>query len=286
LVQDLNFPTASQRVKLSADGRFLAASGTYAPSIKVFDLDQLGVKYSHHVDCDVVQMQFLSDDYSKMVLLEADRCVEVHQSSCKLHKLRVPKTPRDMTYHRPSCDLMVCGSSPDIWRLNLEQGRFLSSLTTSMPAVNVIKLSPALQLAAAGGTNGVVECWDPRARRHVASLDVGAVTPRGSTAASAVAATPAAAAAALSSCEVTALRFSTDGLRMLAGTSTGHALLFDVRSARPLQVKAHQYALPIVDVRFHDASRTYVTLDAKVAKFWSVETVRRRRRRLFRPALD
>ena len=45
---------------------------------------------------------------------------------------------RDMKYHYQSCDLMVVGNSSEVYRLNLEQGRFMKSLFTSLPAINVI----------------------------------------------------------------------------------------------------------------------------------------------------
>ena len=43
-----------------------------------------------------------------------------------------------MKYHYQSCDLMVVGNSSEVYRLNLEQGRFMKSLFTSLPAINVI----------------------------------------------------------------------------------------------------------------------------------------------------
>ena len=43
LMQDFHFNTASRRVKMSPDGRFVAATGVYPPTVKVFECDQLAL---------------------------------------------------------------------------------------------------------------------------------------------------------------------------------------------------------------------------------------------------
>lgn len=44
-----------------------------------------------------------------------------------------------MLYHNTSCDLYICGVGSDIYRLNLEQGQFLSPLESSLSSgINVI----------------------------------------------------------------------------------------------------------------------------------------------------
>jgi len=60
-------------VKVSPDGKFVAAAGVYKPQIKVYEADQLSMKFERHVDGEVVQMQFLESDYKKLCLLRADR---------------------------------------------------------------------------------------------------------------------------------------------------------------------------------------------------------------------
>ena len=39
---------------------------------------------------------------------------------------------RDMKYYAPTCDLFIAGSSPVVYRLNLDQGRMLSPLETEL----------------------------------------------------------------------------------------------------------------------------------------------------------
>lgn len=150
LIQDLEFDVASQRLRLSRDGRFLAATGVYPPQVKVYELGELSMKFERHMDCEVVQFDILSDDYSKMVFLQADRTVELHAKFGTYYKTRVPKMGRDMVYDPVSCDLIIGGSSSDVYRLNLEQGRFLKPYSVLSEAVNCLDRSTAHGLLAMG----------------------------------------------------------------------------------------------------------------------------------------
>jgi hypothetical protein len=68
--------------------------------------------------------------------------------------------------------------------------------------------------------------------------------------------------------EVTALQFAPDGLTMSVGTSGGQCLLFDLRSSKPMLVKRHNNALPIVSLTFAEGTRQLVSADPKLVKIW------------------
>ncbi len=57
LLQDFGFDTAAQRVKFARDGIHLAATGTYPPSLKLFDVRELSMKVERRLDAEVVQFQ-------------------------------------------------------------------------------------------------------------------------------------------------------------------------------------------------------------------------------------
>ena len=66
-----------------------------------------------------------------------------------------------MLYDLGSCDLYVCGAGPDVYRLNLEQGRFLSPFTSTSPLSplsgnNCLAQSSAHPLLAVGREDGAV----------------------------------------------------------------------------------------------------------------------------------
>jgi ribosome biogenesis protein ENP2 len=72
--------------------------------------------------------------------------------------------------------------------------------------------------------------------------------------------------------EVTAIRYE-DALTMAVGTSTGHVLLYDLRSSTPIMWKDHRYGLPIIDIKFHNASKKFISSDSKIIKLWDRNTV-------------
>ena len=53
---------------------------------------------------------------------------------------------------------------------------------------------------------------------------------------------------------------------MGVGTSTGHILLYDIRSSRPLLIKDHFYGIPIKKLLFHSTLDQVISLDAKSVK--------------------
>lgn len=48
LIQDYEFPEASNKIKSSRDASYLIATGTYKPHIRVWELDQLSLKFERH----------------------------------------------------------------------------------------------------------------------------------------------------------------------------------------------------------------------------------------------
>lgn len=269
LIQDFGFPVNSSKTVVTKDGNFAISAGTYPPAVKIYELGQLSLKCERRVESEVTQITSLSDNYAKFALLHgAARTVEFHAQFGAYFKTRVPRAARDMVYNPRNCDLCVCGSSNEVWRLNLEQGRFLAPLASdTADSFNVCDVNPAHGLLAFGGDAGTVECFDPRTRERAAVLDVAAAVPRWELSVDDEGVT-------VGDVGVSALRFCGDGLTMGVGTTTGHCLLYDLRSAAPYVTKYHQNATPIVSVRFHDGaggadSRARVlSADRSAVKAW------------------
>lgn len=71
---------------------------------------------------------------------------------------------------------------------------------------------------------------------------------------------------------ITALKF--DGaLRLGVGTSTGHVLLYDIRSSKPLLIKDHMNDSPIKKIEFHNTMEYVYSMDSSVVKIWDRNTV-------------
>lgn len=258
LMQDFEMPLVSNCIEVTRDGQYVFATGVYKPRVRCYDVSQMSMKFERCFDSEVVKMKILSEDYTKIVFLQCDRFVEFHSQHGKYYKIRIPKYGRDFDYHPASCDLYFVGATSEIYRLNLEQGRFMNSLKTNATEVFCCQFNPEHELFTCGTYEGQVECWDPRVHNRVGVLDVAASLP------------PDADNIGLSS--VTAIKYR-DGLNFAAGTSTGQILLYDLRASKPLLVKDHNYGLPIKRIDFHDDSNNLVlSADSRVLKLWHRNT--------------
>ncbi|EPQ53644.1 hypothetical protein GLOTRDRAFT_139806 [Gloeophyllum trabeum ATCC 11539] len=281
LIQHFEFPEASNKVKTTRDGHHAIATGTYKPHMKVWDLDELALKFERHSDCENVDFVILSDDWTKTLHLQADRSVELHTQSGFHYRTRIPRFGRAVQYHFPSCDALFGAAGNEVYRLNLDQGRFLNPLVlqgtdgsgTGVEGVNAIDINPAHQLFGFGVEgNGTVEFWDPRSRSRVGLLHL----PH-----SRLAPTYAAPklpgiddASSTPPLSVTSISSRSDGLSYAVGTSTGHTLLYDIRSARAFAIKDQGYGLPVKNVSWVEGGSRMagdglvVSADKKVIKIW------------------
>ncbi|KAF6171216.1 hypothetical protein GIB67_001931 [Kingdonia uniflora] len=164
---------------------------------------------------------------------------------------------RDTAYDPWSCDLLCAASSPDLYRINLHEGRFLSSFVTQSPALNVVSRSKVHGLIGCGGEDGAVQCFDSRMKTSVGRID--AVGHAGD-----------------NDQEVTALEFDDKGLQMAVGSSSGKVLIYDLRSSHPIQVKDHMYGSHILNIKWHQTLNyeqpKLITTDEHVVKIWDPET--------------
>ncbi|CAI5448458.1 unnamed protein product [Caenorhabditis angaria] len=258
LIQDFEMPDVSNTVNITPDGKYVWASGNYKPWVKCFDLNNLSIKFERGLDSEVVKMIPLSDDYSKVVILEEDRWIEMHAMLGRYFRMRMPCFGRDMALSDESSDLFLVGSKNEIYRLNLEQGKWLTPLQSTGTALNCCQIAKEHQLFVCGTTNGIVEAWDHRDRTLCGTLDTGSYINN-----------------MLGENEkvgVTSIAFS-DPLHIGVGTTTGHVLLYDLRSRRPLLVKDHNNELPIKKIEFvkRDDGNVVTSMDSRMMKMWYEE---------------
>lgn len=229
----------------------------------------------------------LSDDWTKSIHLQNDRSVELHTQGGFHYRTRIPRFGRALGYHFPSCDALIAGAGPEVFRLNLDQGRFLHPLNLQsgdqqdVLGVNAVNINPAHQLFAFGVEgNGTVQFWDPRSRTRVGVLRLPAdrlMPVSGVPALPAVDDGP-----GQNGLSVTAIASRPDGLSYAVGTSTGHTLLYDIRSARHLAVKDQGYGLPVKVVSWIEGGSRMageglvLSADKKVIKIWDRHSVRSR----------
>ena len=306
LLQDLEMPVASNKVRQSPDGRFLIVGGTYSPRIRCYELSEMSMKFERYLDSEVVDVTILSEDYGKLAILGADRSVSFHAPYGNHSVIRLPTFGRAMAYEKTTCDLLVVSSgkrvSPgtastdgqamgEVYRFNLDEGRFsqpynFTSALRQKKGVDAedtrvlqlggccIAVSPTHSLSAVGAEDGTVRFWDNRAPVSISQSDVD-LTPFLNLDV----------ASATTGCgffdensnsgfpgEVTSICFDASGLHMCAGTKGGNVALYDMRSSKPLFIKEHQYGLPIHTVQFHSGSGTVLSSDPKLVKIWNAKS--------------
>ncbi|GAU95273.1 hypothetical protein RvY_06919 [Ramazzottius varieornatus] len=256
LIQDFEMPEVSQGIKVSPDGQYVMASGAYKPRMRCYDTAEMSMKFERCTDSEIVRFLILSEDYSKMICLQNDRYVEFHAQYGKYYRIRIPRFGRDMVYQPELCHLNLVGASNEVYRLNLEEGKFMESLQSSFATeINSCDINPLHQLLMTGSSNGYVEAWDPRSGKSegVISCDIPDLISNGS------------------GLSVTKLKFR-DALNLAVGTSTGHILLYDIRSPKPYYIKDHNYSLPIKAIEFILEGDLIASMDSKILKLWERET--------------
>lgn len=164
-------PGVSTSIQLCPDGDYILATGIYKPRVRCYDVKNLSMKFERCFDSEVVRFQILSPDYSKLVFLQCDRYIEFHAQYGRYFRLRIPKFGRDLAYHTPSCDLYVVGATSEVFRLNLELGRFMTPLQTEASCINRCVINPMHHLLMFGTEEGRIEAWDPRSSQRAGVLD-------------------------------------------------------------------------------------------------------------------
>jgi len=263
LLQDFEFQISSSRVRVSADGEYIAASGNYPPEIRLFETRELGLKCSRGLDHEIVDFLFLGDDYRKIAMLLDDRTIELHAQYGRHHRLRVPKAGRSLCFDSESCVLFVGGTGPELMRLDLEAGTFLPPVQLKkIEEVHGVCANPVLPIVSCAGDGGIVESYDLRdATKPLQSLQVCPVK-----------------AGAEHRSHVTCCAFSESGMQFAAGTGAGVVRVYDVRSSRPVTERNHMNGYPIVSLAFHergtgDTNNLLVgSADSKSVKVWDASS--------------
>ena len=245
LLQDFIFPEASQTITISNDGRYIIATGTYPPRVRVYDTTELSMKFERYMDATPVALNILGDNYDKLAFLQDDRNIEIHAAYGKHYRTRIPRAGRCMNYHQPRAELLVGAADNEVYRLNLEKGQFLAPLVVNSTAVNKIVISRITALVGLGCEKGICEFWDPRDYKRASTLHI----PTASNLTNNLSSTNK--TNELSSFDITSINFEEGGMGFLVGTSDGRALLYDLRHNKPIYVRNHPYGLPVIDVRFH-----------------------------------
>lgn len=175
IIHNFTFPTFSSHIQISKDRNYAITAGGYKPMLKIFDINGLSLKHGRGIDSEILKLRILSDDYKKVAMICNDRNIELHAQYGRHFKIRTPKVGRDLIFNPFTADLIVGGSGNEIWRLNLEEGRFMKSLECGklvedevgdVFGINCLGLNPHLGLLFAGADDGRLNVFDYRTREQ------------------------------------------------------------------------------------------------------------------------
>jgi len=57
LIQDFEFPEASNKIKCTADGNYTVATGVYKPQMRVYEFAEMSMKFERHTDAENVNFE-------------------------------------------------------------------------------------------------------------------------------------------------------------------------------------------------------------------------------------
>ncbi|CAK9303841.1 unnamed protein product [Gordionus sp. m RMFG-2023] len=251
LIQDFEMPAVTNSICITKDGNYILSTGMYKPRIRCYDVKQLSMKFERCVDAEIIKIHLLTDDYSKFICLEQDRWVEFHASYGFHFKTRIPKIGRDLDYDPISCEVYFVGNGSEIFRLNLQQGRFMNSLQTNARTITACQFNPSHRLFTCVTIDGTIECWDPRAKNRVSLIDCSLSNYKNNFYDHQM---PHSDHKNITNFQnipsgFSALRYK-DGLKFGVGTNFGMILLYDLRCKTPYLTKDHMYGLPIKKLEF------------------------------------
>lgn len=270
LIQDFQMPINSSKIVQSADGRYIMVGGTYPPRVRCYDVHDLTMKFERYVNGHIVDIVMLGEDYGKMGILMDDRTVAFHAHYGAHESVRVPKFGRAMAYESTTCELLVAASGNEIYRLNLEEGRFSEPWSAEPAEVSAscISVSNAQPLVAVGFDDGVVRFWDNRSPdtllKPFLKLNVRSATEGYGFADEDLQHS--------NPHEITSIAHDNSGLYMAVGTAGGLVSLYDVRSSKPLHMKEHKHGMPIHTLKFHSGSGCILSSDEKLVKIWKYKS--------------
>lgn len=249
----------------------LTVEGTYKPQQHVYHLPSLSLKYARHTSSLNVTFLLLSTDYSKSIHLQNDRSLEFHTPMGCHHTVRIPRYGRGLAYQPLRTELVVPAEGREIYRFDLEAGRFLKPFEAH-DSVNCVEsvahADKSHGLLAFGTDMGTVEFFDPRSRTRVGILGM----PPSSYIEDPMTQERRAG-------RVTCLQFHPAGLTLAAGTEAGIISLYDIRSPNPLLVKDQGYGFAIQKLEFLSSNASgfaaeprVLSADKRIIKIWDQNT--------------
>lgn len=206
-LSDFNFPVACNDLCFSSSNKKLLAVGVYKPAVKLFDLKSSIMKYERHLICNPLKVISLEENAEKFVILRSSKSIEFHITGGLYETVKMPAQPHSIVFNSIDAELYLGGNFNEIFRFNLEQGRFLNSIPSK--GVKNISFCPA---------NGIICTTNNREISFFDSRAKSAIYTR------------------IMEDNILCSDISGNGLRYCIGTEDGKFIEYDYRSADPQRI--------------------------------------------------
>jgi ribosome biogenesis protein ENP2 len=251
---DFRFPSFCQIIKETSIDSFLISYGEYPPQIRCFDLRNLSLKFERRLDSNIQNFQIISKDWQKILFLRNDRQLEFHTKGGFHYKTKLLTKGTDLLFHSKNNIVYIPSLKDDIYRLDLNEGKFLNSLKNNSIYNNTCaKNSPFGNVLAFGNSGGIVNFWDPRIiRKSILKINgsnfLKKISPKK---------------------EITSIRFDEKNeFECLIGFENGEVFLFDIRSKFPIIGKEMETSDSIISIRVNQGSQKILMANSKQIKIW------------------
>ncbi|ELA41197.1 uncharacterized protein VICG_01796 [Vittaforma corneae ATCC 50505] len=204
-LSEFQFSVACHSICISKDRCKALAAGVYKPTVKLFDFKSGMMKFERHMVCDPIKVVSLEDDAEKFSILRSDKAIEFHTKGGFHEKVKTPNQPKDMVFNTVSSELYLGGNYSEVYRFNLEQGRFLKSIPV---AGNKMSWSDTHGLLGAISKKSLIFV-DTRSKDNIITHTFGS--------------------------ELLSVAQDGSGLKYAIGSENGELLEYDFRSSRPLK---------------------------------------------------
>jgi ribosome biogenesis protein ENP2 len=178
---------------------------------------------------------FVSEDWSKLCSLQSSK-LNLFTKGGLFASVSLPLRCQTFAFDFSSAEIILGSEGFKLFRLNLEQGKYEEPITCFSEVTTSIVISSVHRLIVAGSEEGRIEFFDPRDFRVITGVNL--------------------------EYGVSSLRFDSSGMKLGVGLSEGKALIFDIRSSKPLLHLNHRTKTPINSVFFH-SSKKIITSDSK-----------------------
>lgn len=251
-VLNLNFPSLIKKITQTDDSLFLVAHGEYPPQIRCYDLSNLTCKFQRMVSSEIRDISLISQNWERLAILRSDKFIEFHSKSGYYYQSKLPKNGKTTDFDRRMKILYIASNDNEIYRLDLEYGKFTTSIRCSQCLNSTcLTRSSSENLLAVGSEQGLIEIWDTRMIKKAALIldsKLHSVNKRSG---------------------ISCLNFSELlNYKLYCGQFSGDSILYDLRNNKPIIWKKIGNDLPLVAIG-EGARDVIVSVNKKIIKIWN-----------------